>query len=90
MTEKKETVETVKKESAKMYIGPTFKGVAYASVYTNGLPEPLAEKVEKYPLFAELIVDLDDLAAARKAKDDPESAISRCYAAAAEIIAKGE
>lgn len=91
MTEKKETAETVKEESGtKMYVGPTFPGVSRASVYVNGLPGPLKEKMEKYPVFGELVVNIGDLVAKRKEMEDPASALSKYYKAAADILKKGE
>ena len=88
--EQKKTAETTKKETAKMYIGPTFKGVAYASVYTNGLPSSLKEKAGQHPVFKELIVDLGDLAMMQAERKNPESAISKCFKEAEKIIAEGE
>lgn len=93
MSEKEKTVDTAKEEEktvSKMYIGPTFPGVEKASVYTNGLPDPLKEKVENYPVFGELIVDIGDLPATRKELANPESAVSRCYKIAESVLKKGE
>lgn len=91
MTEKKETAGAIKKgPETKMYVGPTFPGVSRASVYVNGLPEPLKEKMEKHPVFGELVVDIGDIVEKRKELEDPASATSKCYKAAEAILKKGE
>lgn len=93
MSEKGKAVETAKtadNEAVRMYVGPTFQGVSKSSVYTNGLPVPLKEKVEKYPLFGELVVNIEDLAKKKKELEDPASAISRCYKAAVAVLKGGE
>ena len=93
MSEKEKAVDTAKEKVeaiSVMYIGPTFPGVEKASVYTNGLPDPLKEKVESYPVFGELIVEIGELPAVRKELANPESAISRCYKTAESVLKKGE
>lgn len=89
MSEKQGTAAEKKAEAVqetKMYIGPTFAGVAYASVYKNGVPAPLQEKVEKYPVFAELLIPLNKVVAAKVAMEDGNSAISKCIAEAKRIL----
>lgn len=55
-----ETVGTV------AYCGPTVKGIApQYTVFVDGLPEKLKEKVEQVPLLNALIVPLDKLAETR-------------------------
>lgn len=54
------------------YCGPTVKGIApQYTVFVDGLPEKLKEKVEQVPLLNALIVPLDKLAETR-AKIDQE------------------
>lgn len=88
MSEKNEAVTEEKKTSkeAVMYIGPTFMGAAYASVYTKGIPAPLEEKVKAYPLFEDLLVPLSEVVEARALLNDKGSALSKCYSAAKKII----
>ena len=48
------------------YCGPTVKGIApQYTVFVDGLPEKLKEKVEQVPLLKALIVPLDKLAEMR-------------------------
>ncbi len=48
------------------YCGPTVKGIApQYTVFVDGLPEKLKEKVEQVPLLNALIVPLDKLAETR-------------------------
>lgn len=57
-----------------VYCGPTVKGIApQYTVFVDGLPEKLKEKVEQVPLLNALIVPLDKLAETR-VKIDQEGA----------------
>lgn len=48
------------------YCGPTIKGIApQYTVFVDGLPDKLKEKVEQVPLLKALIVPLDKLAEMR-------------------------
>lgn len=48
------------------YCGPTIKGIApQYTVFVDGLPEKLKEKVEQVPFLKALIVPLDKLAEMR-------------------------
>jgi hypothetical protein len=59
----KEVTETT---GAAAYCGPTVKGIApQYTVFVDGLPEKLKEKVEQVPFLKALIVPLDKLAEMR-------------------------
>lgn len=48
------------------YCGPTIKGIApQYTIFVDGLPDKLKEKVEQVPLLKALIVPLDKLAEMR-------------------------
>lgn len=70
-TEKKTTAAQEAKTPAEAvgtvaYCGPTVKGIApQYTVFVDGLPEKLKEKVEQVPLLNALIVPLDKLAETR-------------------------
>lgn len=70
-TEKKTTVAQGAQTPAEAvgtvaYCGPTVKGIApQYTVFVDGLPEKLKEKVEQVPLLNALIVPLDKLAETR-------------------------
>ena len=70
-TEKKTTAAKEAQTPAEVvgtvaYCGPTVKGIApQYTVFVDGLPEKLKEKVEQVPLLNALIVPLDKLAETR-------------------------
>lgn len=70
-TEKKTEVVKEAQPAAKAagtvaYCGPTVKGIApQYTVFVDGLPEKLKEKVEQVPFLKALIVPLDKLAEMR-------------------------
>lgn len=49
-----------------VYIGPSFPGVRQYTVYNNGLPAVLEERIKKDPAFKSLAIPVKDLAGARK------------------------
>lgn len=72
-TEKKAAVEVQETQTEQTavqapvaYCGPTIKGIApQYTVFVDGLPDKLKEKVEQVPLLKALIVPLDKLAEMR-------------------------
>lgn len=61
MTKKTKTTKAV------AYCGPTIPGVARQyTVYTGGIPTPLAEAIEKNPAMEGLVIPLDQLPEAMK------------------------
>ena len=70
----KEAQPATETTGATAYCGPTVKGIApQYTVFVDGLPEKLKEKVEQVPLLNALIVPLDKLAETR-VKIDQEGA----------------
>ena len=69
MSDEKKTAAAVDKAptvQAVAYCGPTIKGIApQYTVFVDGLPDKLKEKVEQVPLLKALIVPLDKLAEMR-------------------------
>lgn len=62
----KEAQPAAKAAGAVAYCGPTIKGIApQYTVFVDGLPDKLKEKVEQVPLLKALIVPLDKLAEMR-------------------------
>ena len=69
------------------YCGPTVKGIAPAyTVFVDGLPEKLKEKVEQVPLLNALIVPLDKLAETRVKIDQEGTRENILYAKAADLM----
>lgn len=71
-TEKKTAVETKEAQTPTenvgtvAYCGPTVKGIApQYTVFVDGLPDKLKEKVEQVPMLKALIVPLDKFAEMR-------------------------
>lgn len=62
-----------------VYIGPSFPGVRQYTVYNNGLPAVLEERIEKEPAFKSLAIPVEDLAGARKGLATGGSAIRMLY-----------
>ena len=62
-----QTEQAAAQETARVaYCGPTIKGIApQYTVFVDGLPDKLKEKVEQVPLLKALIVPLDKLAEMR-------------------------
>ena len=61
MTKKTKTTKAV------AYCGPTIPGVARQyTVYTGGIPTPLADAIEKNPAMEGLVIPLDQLPEAMK------------------------
>jgi len=64
MTKKKDPPEAA---GPAVYCGPELPGIARRyTVYTNGLPAPLAEAAEKNPALRGLVVPLNRLPEARR------------------------
>ena len=62
----KEAQPVTETTGAAAYCGPTVKGIApQYTVFVDGLPEKLKEKVEQVPFLKALIVPLDKLAEMR-------------------------
>ena len=69
------------------YCGPTVKGIApQYTVFVDGLPEKLKEKVERVPLLNALIVPLDKLAETRVKIDQEGTRENILYAKAADLM----
>lgn len=85
-TTAEETKAAETKNETVMYIGPTFKGAAYGSLYNNGLTQPLKERIEQSPVFGELVVPVSELAKKRMEMRDKASAFSKCFEKANTIL----
>ena len=69
------------------YCGPTVKGIApQYTVFVDGLPEKLKEKVEQVPLLNALIVPLDKLAEMRVKIDQEGTRENILYNKAADLM----
>lgn len=69
------------------YCGPTVKGIApQYTVFVDGLPEKLKEKVEQVPLLNALIVPLDKLAETRVKIDQEGARENILYNKAADLM----
>lgn len=72
-----------------VYIGPTIRGVVQTStVFNNGLPAVVKEKVKKMPLLGEMLIPVADLGKARKEMAVKGSAVRSCYDKVAELLKK--
>ena len=72
------------------YCGPTVKGIApQYTVFVDGLPEKLKEKVEQVPLLNALIVPLDKLAETRVKIDQEGTRENILYNKAADLMKYG-
>lgn len=91
-TEKKTTAAQEAQTSAEAvgtvaYCGPTVKGIApQYTVFVDGLPEKLKEKVERVPLLNALIVPLDKLAEMRVKIDREGTRENILYNKAADLM----
>lgn len=73
-----------------MYIGPTIPKVATSnSIYSNGVPDGLAEKIKEIPSLSALVVPVERLAAAQRDMKNRQSAVGICYAQALAALKKG-
>lgn len=69
-----------KREGPVMYIGPTIKRVVSTNtIFNNGLPDRLKQKISEEPVIGTLIVPVNGLSEARKKLNEPASAIRACY-----------
>ena len=91
-TEKKNTATQEAQTTAEAvgtvaYCGPTVKGIApQYTVFVDGLPEKLKEKVEQVPLLNALIVPLDKLADMRVKIDQEGTRENILYNKAADLM----
>lgn len=91
-TEKKTTAAQEAQTSAEAvgtvaYCGPTVKGIApQYTVFVDGLPEKLKEKVERVTLLNALIVPLDKLAEMRVKIDREGTRENILYNKAADLM----
>lgn len=91
-TEKKTTAAQEAQTTAEnvgtvAYCGPTVKGIApQYTVFVDGLPEKLKEKVEQVPLLNALIVPLDKLAETRVKIDQEGTRENILYNKAADLM----
>lgn len=85
---------TAKKNSAPekvTYIGPAIRGVVQpGTVFNNGLPAVLQNKVKELPVLSSLLVPVKELGKARKDLQDGATALSVCYKKAVSILNKKE
>lgn len=80
----------MKRTEQVMYIGPSIKGVASTNtIFNNGLPDRLIQKIGEEPVIGTLIVPVKDLAEARKEINEPASAIRACYEQVLFYLEKG-
>ncbi len=88
-TQRKAAVkESLPKQEIVMYIGPDIPGAKQNTVFNNGLPDALKEKIKEHPVFRSLIVPVGKLAQARVELEKKGSALSVLYQKAQEISRK--
>lgn len=62
------------------YMGPTIKGVAVnGTVYTNGIPAELEEKIKEVPAIRGLMIKVTNLASAGVAIQTEGTALNNLY-----------
>lgn len=67
-------------QEARIYIGPTQKGLAIAgTVYNGDLPPALNEAIRITPVLGELVVPISQLVEANKKLADQNSALNKFY-----------
>lgn len=81
VTSEKDNGEAAKKPKPMIYMGPSFKGVAQGTVYSNGLPPALEEAAKELHAIRELIIPIADVVKATKELAKPDSAMKRFYLA---------
>lgn len=90
--EKLKTPKAVKaagdeRQEARIYIGPTLKGVTITgTVYNGDLPPALKEAIHAIPVMKELVVPISQLIETNRKLADQNSALSKFY----ELAAKQE
>lgn len=73
-----------------VYVGPTIPKVAKnGTAYVNGLVPKLQETMEKNPIFLQLVIPVDKLAAARKEINTPGSAANLLFKEAEKVVKGG-
>lgn len=71
--------ETVQKKTM-VYVGPTIKNVvSTGTIYNNGIPEKLTKEITKQPVVGNLLVPVEELAAAQKELSIAGSALKIIY-----------
>lgn len=76
----KEVPSKVPKEPAvAIYIGPNIPGAKQYTVFNNGLPEVLEERIKEHPVFRSLVVPVEKLAQACKELSREGSALHVIY-----------
>lgn len=79
--EQNKAIEKVgEKTVAVAYIGPTIPGVVIANtIFSNGIGEALKKECEKLPVIGSLIVQIKDLAQAKKQLEEKDTPINIYY-----------
>ncbi len=63
-----------------IYMGPSIRGVAaYGTVYNNGIPDALGEKIREIPVIAQLLVPVEAASQAMADRADGSTAFGACY-----------
>lgn len=83
----KEARATEKTVKPLVYCGPTIKGIApQYTVFTDGMPEKLKEKVEQVPLIKAMLVPLSKFAEMRVKIEQPGTRENILYKKVAELM----
>ncbi|MDD3251766.1 MAG: hypothetical protein PHV18_04305 [Lachnospiraceae bacterium] len=77
-----EDTKSVEKTATKCYIGPSTLGIISGTIYNAELPPLLKEAIKELPIISNLVVPVNELAAANMALGSPNSAMSRFYSVA--------
>lgn len=78
-TKKAAVKESPPKQGSVMYIGPDIPGAKQNTVFHNGLPDVLKEKVKEHPVFRSMIIPVEKLAQARMELETEGSALYVLY-----------
>ena len=71
--------EAEQKQGSLVYIGPDIPGAKQYTVFNNGLPDVLKEKIKKYPFFNSLVIPVERLAKANAELAKRGSALSTLF-----------
>lgn len=81
--------ETAQKRGTMVYVGPDIVGAKQYTVYDNGLPDVLKEKINRHPVFHELIIPVEKLVQVNTELEKEGSAFNILFQKAMKIKEEG-
>lgn len=66
-------------QKSMVYVGPDIPGAKQYTVFNNGLPDALKEKIKEHPFFDSLVIPVEKLAKANAELAKQGSALSILY-----------